>query len=676
MGLKHDNHYLCNKGTSCKGLIIQNQPDQTNTQVSHIISLHSLSFLTACTDCEEARLSCDSDYSAVHSAVGYLLLIYIILKIIIFRSKQKATQRKEAKQSKSTKMLKPRRPLNPYQRFFREERARVLGLSLEAAGVSATHAGDFAASSLSAEEVPSPGMPASPTAATGTAAVYAEPLAKKRKHRKTHGKISFQQLSSHVSKAWKVLDPKTKETFQAEFQVLLKKFKMDLEEYYAITAKKEQELAAMQNGAAAAARSTGAVEKHVKSLLPILPAMDGRMETISVTSSSEAGSAHTRIRDFSKLFGNKNKLTQSQKTFHKKKHDFEDEEDACSDVDGEEAYNVQPTEENLALESLAMLSSARDASHRYNHLNSQSQSQLESLQRQYQQQRERSSTLPHYLPSAATSIRASAAGGYAHGQTQTNLQAQAQVRLHLLEQEARFRSEALLRRHIHNNVPSRLHEHHNHPASLASFLAGAGGAASLAGHHGSSLSAHHAAALTHAHPSLLHHSAPSPLMGHSGHGNGHAGGPSASDVAAAMRTLNAAAAQAQAQRYHEEQQQQNTMDMNSQAHSRAETMVLLQLIEREREQRQQQVHAQQQQLNQAQAVVVAADAVRSSSNIRSNSSSSSGNGNGVRAAAASSALLKRAMVQMSRDYATSALETARSKRMRTTSSGHEQQKSA
>jgi hypothetical protein len=595
-------------------------------------------------------------------------------------------------------MLKPRRPLNPYQRFFREERARVLGLSLEATGVSATHAGDFAASSLSAEEVPSPGTIASPTAAAGTdttTAVYAEPLAKKRKHRKTHGKISFQQLSSHVSKAWKVLDPKTKETFQAEFQILLKKFKMDLEEYYDITAKKEQELAAMQNGAAAAASLPSPTAKSFlgqpdskKKLLQILPAtMDQqggrRMENVSVTSSAEdpagtSSSARARVGDFSKLFGNM-KLTQSKKTF-KKRQEFEEEEDACSDVEdgGEEAYYVQPSaEEKLALESLAMIystggaSHSQSQSHMYNHLNSQSHSQLESLQRKYHQQRERSSTLPHYLPSsAAASIRPSAAGGYAHdGQHQTNLQAQAQARLHILEQAgARLGSEALLRRPIHNlPLSSQLHEHHIHLAYLSSFLAGAGDAASLVGHHGSSLSAHHAAsALTHAHPSFMHHSAPSYLTGHRrghGHAHGHAGGPSASDVAAAMITLNAAAAQAQAQRYHEEQQQ-NTVHMNPQAHSRAETMLLLQLIEREREQRQQ-VHAQQQHHHQAQAAVVTADAVRSSSNSYSNSSS----GNGGRAAAASSALLKRAMVQMSRDYASSALETARSKRVRTTHHG-------
>jgi hypothetical protein len=144
-----------------------------------------------------------------------------------------------------------------------------------------------------------------------------------------------------------------------------------------------------------------------------------------------------------------------------------------------------------------MLFSTRGASHRYN-LN-HSQIQLESLQRQYQQQR--SFTLPHYLPlSTAVSTRSSAAGGYAYGQSQTNLQAQAQAQgwLYILEQEARFGSEALLRRHIHNNVPSRLHEHHPHPASVDSLLAGSG-AASLAGHHGSSLSPHHAA-LTHTHP--------------------------------------------------------------------------------------------------------------------------------------------------------------------------------
>jgi hypothetical protein len=104
-------------------------------------------------------------------------------------------------------MEKPRRPLNPYQRFFREERARVLGLG--EAGLPATHASSHPDGG--AEE------------RTGKEA--------KRKHRKSHGKISFRELTRHVSQAWKNLDAVTKKAYQAEFKFLMAKFKEDMWQY-------------------------------------------------------------------------------------------------------------------------------------------------------------------------------------------------------------------------------------------------------------------------------------------------------------------------------------------------------------------------------------------------------------------------------------------------------------
>jgi len=99
--------------------------------------------------------------------------------------------------TKSSKQ-KPRRPLNPYQRFFREERARYLGLEPQAA----THA----------ESDESKG---------------------RRRHRKTHGKISFKELSCHVSREWRLLDANIKKNYQKEFKQWMEQYKIDLEEYKA-----------------------------------------------------------------------------------------------------------------------------------------------------------------------------------------------------------------------------------------------------------------------------------------------------------------------------------------------------------------------------------------------------------------------------------------------------------
>jgi len=91
---------------------------------------------------------------------------------------------------------KPRRPLNPYQRFFKEERCKLLGLE-------------------------------------GENCIYAETEVERRRHRRSHGKISFTDLSKHVSAKWRNMSITEKQKYQDEFKILMKIYKEQKEEYEA-----------------------------------------------------------------------------------------------------------------------------------------------------------------------------------------------------------------------------------------------------------------------------------------------------------------------------------------------------------------------------------------------------------------------------------------------------------
>jgi hypothetical protein len=91
-------------------------------------------------------------------------------------------------------MAHPKKPLNPYQRFFREERCRLLGLP-----------------------APDP-----------ESCLYSN--AEKRKHRRTHGRLTFQQLSKQVSQAWRESDKWTKQRMSEEHQVLMNIYKQQQKE--------------------------------------------------------------------------------------------------------------------------------------------------------------------------------------------------------------------------------------------------------------------------------------------------------------------------------------------------------------------------------------------------------------------------------------------------------------
>jgi hypothetical protein len=55
--------------------------------------------------------------------------------------------------------------------------------------------------------------------------------AQKRKHRKTHGKISFTELSKHVSSKWRALRESEKQVYKAIYKKNMDEYKHELEEY-------------------------------------------------------------------------------------------------------------------------------------------------------------------------------------------------------------------------------------------------------------------------------------------------------------------------------------------------------------------------------------------------------------------------------------------------------------
>jgi hypothetical protein len=101
-------------------------------------------------------------------------------------------------------MAKPRRPLNPYQRFFREERLQLLDLKNDRSD---------------------------PLSATHQAAETLHGVKRKRRHIKTHGAISFECMTKHVSAKWKNVDPSTKQEYKYDFERFTTQYKLEMEHY-------------------------------------------------------------------------------------------------------------------------------------------------------------------------------------------------------------------------------------------------------------------------------------------------------------------------------------------------------------------------------------------------------------------------------------------------------------
>ena len=127
----------------------------------------------------------------------------------------------------------PRRPLSAYNLFFSEERERILK---EIEGKSNEDDPD----KKEGEDEPKPKALLRPLL----------PSEKKRRpHRKTHGKISFQELATKVGQRWKALPDDRRKYYQDLAQEDMKRQKKAMEEYY----QKRSALTANEAGAKEAA---------------------------------------------------------------------------------------------------------------------------------------------------------------------------------------------------------------------------------------------------------------------------------------------------------------------------------------------------------------------------------------------------------------------------------------
>ena len=137
-------------------------------------------------------------------------------------------KKKRAHKKKPADM--PRRPLSAYNLFFSEERERILKEIEKGEGKG----GDGA---VKTEDNNDSDSPAKEEKQIDKPKALLRPLIpsqkKRRPHRKTHGKISFQDLARMVGERWKNLPDDDRKYYQDLAQEDMKRQKAAMEEYYA-----------------------------------------------------------------------------------------------------------------------------------------------------------------------------------------------------------------------------------------------------------------------------------------------------------------------------------------------------------------------------------------------------------------------------------------------------------
>ena len=133
-----------------------------------------------------------------------------------------------------TFLLQPRRPLSAYNLFFSEERERILKEIAKKEGTSDAGGESEEGDKGTAGEDSDHGKNVEDEEKPKALLRPLIPAEKKRRpHRKTHGKISFQELARMVGERWKSLPDDERTYYQDLAQQDMKRQKVAMEEYYA-----------------------------------------------------------------------------------------------------------------------------------------------------------------------------------------------------------------------------------------------------------------------------------------------------------------------------------------------------------------------------------------------------------------------------------------------------------
>jgi HMG (high mobility group) box len=128
---------------------------------------------------------------------------------------EKQTRNDDAYTSKEK--IQPLRPLSAYNYFFRDERERILRQSGDH-----DHNHDMTSDNYPYTEMQQLVI---------LREHWSQDRTQKRRHRKTHGKISFTALSKLVSQRWKVLPPEQKEFYQHVVSKDWKRYQEELKHF-------------------------------------------------------------------------------------------------------------------------------------------------------------------------------------------------------------------------------------------------------------------------------------------------------------------------------------------------------------------------------------------------------------------------------------------------------------